>query len=176
MEDMKPIAPQPQEDTKKERRTRIGYIVSTALFALCIGVTVGAAGSALMNAQAEQVEEGPIAEAPAHEHHWGPGYETIHHEAVTDEVVHPATSETVVAYHTVCPDCETVIDGMAREHQEDTGHGVPQTNVPREETRPLAAEWTETVVLEEAWEEQKMTKVVCSGCGEWKPVNPQDAA
>lgn len=113
----------------------------------------------------EASQEVIAAQAAEHVHTWIPQTETHHIDAVTETVFHPAVYEDVVVNHTLCNVCNTVIDGVAEEHKADTGHSYT-VNVPISESHLKSAEWTETVVVEDARDETVTVGVLCTSCGE----------
>lgn len=112
----------------------------------------------------EDVEEVEEVEIP-HVHTWTPLTETLHHDAVTQEIYHPAEYETKTVSHTICNVCQAVVDNAAVEHQEATGHIGYTTNVPRQETVKVKDAWTETTVVTPAYDEQIIKGSICLDCG-----------
>lgn len=110
--------------------------------------------------------EAAVIEEVQHEHNWTPVYTYVHHEAVTDEVIHPAEYENATSYHTVCVVCGDQIDGKVEEHRAATEHEGYATNVPFDERKIVEDAWTETVVIEDPWDEQVYDHALCSSCGE----------
>lgn len=118
-------------------------------------------------AEPEQVEEiVEIVEEEVHEHEWSPLTETVHHDAVTRTVKHPAEYAQQTAYHTVCNECGEVLDNAADQHIEATGHSGYTVNVPREETVLTKDAWNEVVVVQDAYDEVKVNGSICLSCGE----------
>lgn len=110
-------------------------------------------------------EAGAI-EGQDHEHLWIPNTQTIHHEAVIEEIPHEPVYGTEVALHTVCNQCGAIIDGTAVDHIEATGHSGYSTKVPVERTVMASEAYTESVVVEEAWDETVTTGAICTKCGQ----------
>ena len=79
--------------------------------------------------QKEPVEKTDDSEKPC-EHDWTVTYKTVHHDAVTHTENVAPVYEQETSYHTVCNDCQQIIDGIADQHIKDTGHSGYSTNVP----------------------------------------------
>lgn len=104
-------------------------------------------------------------------HDWSISYKTVHHDAVTHtEYVQPVY-EDQTTYHTVCNTCEEVIDGKAAEHIESTGHSGYSTNVPITSRVMVSEGYNKTVVDKEAYDETVADHLVCTKCGEEKPLD-----
>ncbi|HIY83867.1 MAG TPA: hypothetical protein H9823_08495 [Candidatus Rubneribacter avistercoris] len=104
------------------------------------------------------------------EHDWTMTYKSVHHDAVTHtETVDPAY-DTKTSYHSVCNDCEEVIDGVATQHIKDTGHSGYSTNVPITDEVLVSEGYTREVTDTPAYDETVADKMVCTICGEERPV------
>ena len=172
-ERVKPIIPATgkdgaQTDDGAEKTARnivpIAIVTLLAIVVLLLGLCVSLA----LTAPGSSADEAAMQSEPAmdHEHAWTPVYKTVHHDAVTGEVLHPAEYDYVTAYHTICTECGSQIDNQVQAHKEETGHIGHNTNVPVTEKRLMQDEWLETVVLEEAWTEEVLDHSVCKGCGD----------
>lgn len=110
---------------------------------------------------------------PVHTHDWTMTYKTIHHDAVT----HTETVEPVYAnktsYHTVCNDCEQVIDGIADQHIKDTGHSGYSTNVPIVNEVLVSEGYTYEVTDTPAYDETVADEMVCTVCGAEQAITAQ---
>lgn len=125
-----------------------------------------------------------------HVHNWTPVYNTVHHDAVTEEVeVTKQVPKTVYTNTTRCKACgwtEVPPDlptGTYEEHVKAMGkttiilwgeeHTVNVCNdgcqtVPYEYTVYETVTETEVHVIKEAYNEQVISGYECSICGEWK--------
>ena len=168
--------PSPVDGSKpvrSNRRTALAVATGAVLgLALAAGLVFAVAST--LNAQhtAGQVEdiatgqvqlEEKVAE---HQHTWVPNYAAIHHDAEYEDVWHAPVYESATTYHTVCNECQSVIDGVAAEHIADTGHSGYSTNVPVENEVLKQAGYTEPVLVSEAWDETVIEGVTCTGCGD----------
>lgn len=113
---------------------------------------------------------------PAHTHDWTVTYKTVHHDAETHTEHVDAVYRARTTYHTVCNECEQVIDGVADQHIKDTGHSGYSTNVPIEDTVMESAAYDKVVTDKEAWDETVPDKMVCATCGETKDAEVTAAA
>lgn len=179
---VKPLHPrEPEGDEAKEgavqsTRSTIWHNVSSiailALLAitvllLALDISLNAPKGITQGTEPVQEEPAGITEvSEAHEHAWEPVYATVHREAVTDAIEHPAEYEQVTAYHTICSACGEQIDNEVQAHEEETGHLSYSTNVPVMEQRIAKDAWVEPFVVEEAWTEQVCDHYVCETCGE----------
>ena len=100
-----------------------------------------------------------------HEHDWAIGYETVHHDAQTHEEIVQPVYETVITYHSVCNECNELIDGHAAEHIVITGHSGYSTNVPVEETRKVADGRIDVIEDSPEYDELVATGRTCTICG-----------
>lgn len=109
----------------------------------------------------------------AHTHDWTMTYKTVHHDAVT----HTETVEPVYAnktsYHTVCNDCEQIIDGIADQHIKDTGHSGYSTNVPIVNEVLVSEGYTYEVTDTPAYDETVADEMVCTICGAEQSIAAQ---
>lgn len=106
-----------------------------------------------------------IEEEQRHVHDWVSQYETVSHDAVTHEEVIQPVYEHVIAHHSVCNDCQEIIDGHAQEHIDATGHSGYSTNVPVEETELVSEGRIDTITDSPAYEELVETGRACAICG-----------
>lgn len=101
----------------------------------------------------------------AHEHDWAIDYETIHHDAQTHEEIVQPVYETVITYHSVCNECNELIDGHAAEHIVITDHSGYSTNVPVEETRKVSDGRIDVIEDSPEYDELVATGRTCTICG-----------
>ena len=162
-----------EKEQRKEFKKWVNCAFCIAIIALAVAVIISIA---LMGGKMTQLEEAQVASteqiqavealATAHEHKYEPVYTTIHHDAVTEEVEHPAVWEKTIGYHTICTTCGEQIDGHVQGHVDETGHVGHNTNVPVEESHKVSDPWVETVPVADAWDEQVYAGTLCSVCGE----------
>ena len=144
---------------------------------------VGDAGVAVVSRVQENVQASPNA-SPSHTHNYNiPITKTVHHDAVTHVVNHPAEYQTVyhdpvVEYRHICNNCGADITGNEDSHFENSL--LNGGNCGSWSTKPVTikagwsedvlvkAAWSETVVDSAAWDETVTTGYVCSGCGATK--------
>lgn len=152
---------------QKHKTVLVGIGCAFAGILLAGGIAIGVNGMQNQDriTAMEASQEVIAAQAAEHVHTWIPQTENHHIDAVTETILHPAVYEDVVVYHTVCNVCGTNFDGVAEEHKADTGHSYT-TNVPKTESHLKTAEWTETVIIEDARDETVTTGVLCTTCGE----------
>ena len=111
-------------------------------------------------------EEPERKNAAAHEHSWEPVYETVSHEAETEEVEVPAQYERQTSLETVCNVCGATVTGAEAEHRAQTGHSAFTPGVPVERDVETSPAHTEEKVVKEAFDEQVETgRETCSTCG-----------
>lgn len=109
-------------------------------------------------------------QAEAHVHDWTITYKTVHHDAVTHtETVAPVYGSKTT-YHTVCNECQQVIDGKADEHIRETGHSGYSTNVPITDEVVVTEGYTHEVTDTPAYDETVPDKMVCTTCGATQEV------
>lgn len=148
----------------------VGGRIALLLTAFAMGVVVVTSIWCLM--PAPQVEEQrPLSRIDmtvpvSHEHAWVDDYETIHHEAITHEETIAPVYEAVIEYHTVCNECGEQIDGQAREHIDETGHGGYSTSVPVAVPRLVTEGRIDIIEDEAAYDESVVSGRHCSVCGE----------
>lgn len=128
----------------------------------------------------EQEEEAPTPEEQAEaaaagvevcEHDWTITYQTIHHNAVTHtETVEPVYGKETT-YHTVCNECGQVIDGTADAHIKETGHSGYSTNVPITNEVLESEGYTYEVTDTPAYDETVADSLVCTLCGQTRPID-----
>lgn len=166
----KPQTPADRE-AKAKRRILVGITAGALLIAglitggMYLSGTSSAPSQDAPGGQQEQVD----GEKPC-EHDWTVTYKTVHHDAVTHtENVEPVY-ESKTEYHTVCNDCEQVIDGIADAHIKDTGHSGYSTNVPITGEVLVSEGFTREVTDSPAYDETVADKMVCTICGEEKPA------
>lgn len=68
--------------------------------------------------------------APVHEHIWIPNYELEVIPAEDETIHHDAVTEDVIEYHTVCNECLAIVDGIAEQHAAETGTSAPRRTWP----------------------------------------------
>lgn len=105
------------------------------------------------------------------EHDWIDELETVHHDAVTHIVSHPAEYKTVTNYHTICNICEAIIDSKTAEHTIDTGHSSWTTDVPVLENELVSEAYDETIIDQDAYDETVIKQQRCKKCGEVQTIN-----
>lgn len=103
-------------------------------------------------------------------HDWSITYETVHHDAVTHTETVDAVYEDVTSYHTVCNECQEIIDGEASAHIKETEHSGYSTNVPITDTVVSQEAYSYTVTDTPAYDELVADEMVCTLCGETKSL------
>ena len=164
------------------------YAIIAAVVACVVGVAIGCgvafgvAGSNSQNAQIQPAWEqqsvaddsgngdasGNEAAQEVHKHDWVAEYETVHHDAETHVVHHPATYENQTVYSTQCNVCGEYLDSSDNEgtgHCAATGHKGFTKEVPHKETVQVKAAWDETVTDKAAYDESVLKDYKCSTCG-----------
>lgn len=116
--------------------------------------------------------------APVHEHIWIPNYELEVIPAETETIHHDAVTEDVIEYHTVCNECLAIVDGIAEQHAAETGHvgSTPDVAVPVTRTVTEASDEIKETVPEKT--QLVSTSETCTTCGETretekKTVDPE---
>lgn len=147
---------------------RAPLIVS--LCALAIALACGAASIAIASAD-KPIEEdaglkGTVKIDDPHEHDWAIQYETIVHDEVSHEEIVQPVYETITTMHSVCNECNEIVDGRAQEHVDATGHSGYSTNVPVSESRLVSEGRIDVIIDEPAYEELVATGHTCTICGE----------
>ena len=170
----KPQTPADRE-ARAKRRILVGIAAGAVLIAGLItggmylsggqGGTPAAPGSDTPTGQQEQVAD----ERPC-EHDWTVTYKTVHHDAVTHTENVAPVYESKTEYHTVCNDCEQVIDGIADNHIKETRHSGYSTNVPITGEVLVSEGYSHEVTDSPAYDETVADKMVCTICGEEKPA------
>lgn len=155
------------EECERKRNRAPIFLSSAALVAALAAVALSAAWAFAPGDAIEVAEErsAPV-QAAAHEHDWAIVYETVAHDAKTHEEVIQPVYEIVTAHHSVCNECNDIIDGHAQEHIDTTGHSGFSTNVPVEETRLVSDGRVEVITDEPAFEELVAAGRECTICGE----------
>ena len=74
-------------------------------------------------------------------------------------------------YHTVCNECQQVIDGTADQHIRETGHSGYSTNVPITDEVLVSEGYTHEVTDTPAYDETVADEMVCTLCGETRPLD-----
>lgn len=151
----------------KERSAKAPVIVSAC--ALAVALACGIASIAITSAGAPVEEVEPtaaIATDAAHEHDWAIQYDTVVHDEVSHEEVVQPVYERIVTHHSVCNDCNEIVDGHAQEHIDATGHSGYSTNVPVTESRLVSEGRIDVIIDEPAYEELVATGRTCTICGE----------
>ena len=175
------------------------YAIIAAVVACVVGVAIGCgvafgvAGGNSQNAQTQPAQEqqqavaenndesgnkeasGQEAEQEVHKHDWVAEYETVHHDAETHVVHHPATYENQTVYSTQCNTCGEYLDSSDNEgtaHCAATGHKGFTKQVPHKETVQVKAAWDETVTDKAAYDESVLKDYKCSTCG--VTASPED--
>lgn len=151
----------------KERSAKAPVIVSAC--ALAVALACGIASVAIASAGAPVEEAEPtaaIATNATHEHDWTIQYDTVVHDEVSHEEVVQPVYERIVTHHSVCNDCNEIVDGHAQEHIDATGHSGYSTNVPVTESRLISEGRIDVIVDEPAYEELVASGRTCTICGE----------
>ena len=184
-------APGGQENAKPKAKRRNLLIAGAAGLVLIAGLATGAvyltgshgapdAGDAPTATEQKADDGGQESsgkeEEPVCDHDWTMTYKTVRHDAVTHtETVAPVYASKT-SYHTVCNDCEQTIDGIADQHIKETGHSGYSTNVPITGEVLVSEGYSHEVTDTPAYDETVPDKVVCTICGESKPVTDDSAA
>lgn len=160
----------------------VAVVLAVYFLGMMSGIYRGAdsqSGSTSLPAAQEQAKEGTggsdDAASAACDHLWVPEYGSVHHDAVYEQVWHDPVYETETTYHTVCNDCQAVIDGTAAQHIADTGHSGYSTNVPIANEVIVQEGYYEDVLTEEAYDETVQTGYICASCGEHKALEGAEA-
>lgn len=126
----------------------------------------------------EEVVAEEVEAAPVHEHIWIPNYELEVIPAETETIHHDAVTEDVIEYHTVCNECLAIVDGIAEQHAAETGHvgATPDVAVPVTRTVTEASDEVKETVPEKT--QLVSTSETCTTCGETretekKTVDPE---
>ena len=152
---------------KKGWRDRMPIAVASCAVALSITCCLCCAFAPL-GSPPENGDPGASSKQSAvvtHEHDWAIDYETVHHDAQTHEEIVQPVYETVITNHSVCNECNELIDGRAAEHIVITGHSGYSTNVPVEETRKVADGRIDVIEDSPEYDELVATGRTCTICG-----------
>lgn len=164
-----------------KRKVAIAGLVAIALLAILVAVSVLTSGGTVQNSTpdtsapaATSAQEPAEEQQEACEHDWTVTYKTVHHDAVTHtETIEPDYANETT-YHTVCNECGQVIDGIADQHIKETGHSGYSTNVPITNEVLVSEGYTQEVVDTPAYDETVADELVCTLCGETRPVTSAD--
>lgn len=179
-DEMEQLGTVPETKLLSRKRRTIVTLVAVALVALvlCVcGLSSGCSPTAISSGDAADdttlsvpSEKETAAEEP-HEHDWTVTYKTVHHDAVTHtETVEPDYADET-SYHTVCNDCNQIIDGIADQHIRETGHSGYSTNVPITNEVLVSEGYAKEVVDTPAYDETVPDALVCTLCGETRPLD-----
>lgn len=170
---------QPPKYGIKWKRILFALEVTVSALIIAILCSISSQGSGNNTAQAEAIESNAseqianaeitdvpdqISEDGACAHSWAPIMRTIDHPQIEHEILHDAEYGTVIVLHTICNECNKVIDGKAQSHIDETGHSGFTTSVPIEEETLLTKPWREIVIDKEAWTETVVDYYNCSVC------------
>lgn len=167
---------QPSWTTLHIRRSTavaVALVIALAALFLCVGsLFSGCSPTASTGTpQAPAIETSGNETGGAHTHDWTVTYQTVHHDAVTHtETMDPEYADETT-YHTVCNDCGQVIDGIADQHIKETGHSGYSTNVPITDEVLVSEGYTQEVVDTPAYDETVADALVCTLCGETRPID-----
>lgn len=103
-----------------------------------------------------------------HDHIWIPVHDTVHHDALYEQVWHAPVYGEETTYHTVCNECQGIFDGTASAHITETGHSGYSTNVPITDEVIVQDGFNEDVLVTPEYDELVVTSEICSVCGETK--------
>lgn len=176
--------PRPEDEQGKResrRRLAISALIAVAVIALAVALvtllpkqdTVETSAPDLQVAieAPQDGQDGDTASDETCQHDWTVTYKTVHHDAVTHtETVDPVYGEETT-YHTVCNDCQQVIDGNADQHLKDTGHSGYSTNVPITDEVVVSEGYTREVTDTPAYDETVPDELVCTLCGATRPLD-----
>lgn len=186
--------PHSEDDQNNKKTSRRRLVISAALvaavIALVVAVTTLLSGHSLTGPaaddapaiEASQVEQpensqgqadgsSDTASAETCTHDWTVTYKTIHHDAETHtETVEPVYGNETT-YHTVCNECQQVIDGIADQHIKETGHSGYSTNVPITDEVVVSEGYTREVTDTPAYDETVADELVCTLCGATRPLD-----
>lgn len=175
------VKPKPPIGGKHRFAVPVLITVALAALLLCTGAffsgctPAAAPGSAPVPAAGSADGQGGAA-AQEHTHDWTVTYTTVHHDAVTHtETVEPVYGEETT-YHTVCNECQQVIDGVADQHIRETGHSGYSTNVPITDEVLVSEGYTYEVTDTPAYDETVPDELVCTLCGETRPIDGSTAS
>ena len=103
---------------------------------------------------------------PVHEHIWVADYELETTDVVTETVHHDAVTEEVVEDHAVCNVCLEIVDDEVEAHQAATGHTGVSAGVPVAVERVVSEAWDEEVEKSPASSALVSRTETCTQCGE----------
>lgn len=175
------VKPEPPNCGKRRFAVAALIVVALAALLLCTGAffsgcTPSAAPGSSSAAAAGSTDGQGEATGQEHEHDWAVTYKTVHHDAVTHtETVEPVYGEETT-YHTVCNECQQVIDGVADQHIRETGHSGYSTNVPITNEVLVSEGYTYEVTDTPAYDEAVPDELVCTLCGETRPIDGNTAS
>lgn len=171
----------PDSPAAPRNRRRKAVAIAAAII-LVAGVAAGGLYLS-QNRSVSSTQNAPIAEkakvettVPADkpcEHDWTVTYKTVRHAAVTHTENVAPVYQNKTAYHTVCNDCQQVIDGIADQHIKDTGHSGYSTNVPITGEVLVSEGYSHEVTDSPAFDESVPDKLVCTLCGAEKPATAE---
>ena len=121
--------------------------------------------ASLKTTVSENSNDASTVQTSSHVHDWETVLGTVHHDAETHTVEHPAEYQNKTNYHTVCNVCGNIIDNNIQSHQSETGHYSWTTNVPVAEEELFKEAWTETVTDKAAYDETVVSGRKCKTCG-----------
>ncbi len=175
------------ESAASKMKPEFRYAIIAAVVACIVGAAIGGgvafgvSGGNSQNAQTQPAQEqqavaddsnkdasGDESAQEVHKHDWVAEYETVHHDAETHVVHHPATYENQTVYSTQCNTCGEYLDSSDNEgtgHCAATGHKGFTKEVPHKETVQVKAAWDETVTDKAAYDESVLKDYKCSTCG-----------
>lgn len=181
--------PHPEDDQRKKeshRRLAVSAVLVVAVIAIVVAITTLLSGGTLTDAATDDTPVIETVEAWEHDsadastdtasaetctHDWTVTYKTIHHDAVTHtETVEPVYGNETT-YHTVCNECQQVIDGIADQHIKETGHSGYSTNVPITDEVVVSEGYTREVTDTPAYDETVADELVCTLCGATRPLD-----
>ena len=167
--DMQPVSDKPKRNhtLPVSTGTAVGIIVGIFLTLLLVALALGIrAWVDTDNIRSEQVKQDTgIEQSLQHRHTWSPNYETVHHDAVYEDVWHEPVYGEETTYHTVCNSCKEIIDGEAAKHIADTGHSGYSTDVPITNEIVVQEGYFEPVLVKEAYDGTVVETMVCTACG-----------
>lgn len=146
----------------------------TLVLAACAGCDDGHPEEGLAPAP-QQSQQTPSADAggavgPLHEHVWVADYELETTDAVAETIHHEAVVEEVTEDRTVCNVCLEPIDGQVEAHQAATGHTGVSEGVPVTVERTVSEAWDEVVEKAPASSALVSRTETCTQCGEQRPI------
>lgn len=123
--------------------------------------TSSSSGSSPSGSQASKPNQSGSSGKPTHTHTWVPQYTTINHPAEYDTVYHSAVYEEAQQ----CKSCSTLNPDTAHCKQ----HALNGENSGTYSVMiKVSDEWTEQVLVRNAWSEKVVSGYICKGCGATK--------